>query len=70
MTEEALCMMSGELFSKGEFHKLAYSNFSTGKIYANRQEHLVINTFSKHFKCRLFINGNRFMKFMKIYPLE
>ena len=38
------------VLSREIFHELAYSNFSTGKIFMNHQEHLVINGFSKHFK--------------------
>ena len=62
------------LFSRGNFHKLAYSNFLR-ENFKNHQEQLVINAFSnifnKHVKgITMFMNGKWYAQFVNVFSLE
>ena len=42
--------------------------FEEENFHESRQEHTVPNAFGKYFEGKIFTNGYRFMKFMKIFP--
>ena len=44
--------------------------FRGGNFHESRQEHTVANACSKYFEGKIFMNGYRFVKFVKIFPLE
>ena len=58
-------------FRGGKFSRIALIQLFEGEIFhESRQEHTVPNAFSKYFEGKIFTNGYRFMKFVKIFPLE
>ena len=57
------------LFSRGQFfHKSTYSSILRRKFFTNHQEHFTITCYRKHFENKIFLNGNWFMKLVKITP--
>ena len=63
---DRLLMYSG--YGGGKFSQIALFQLFKGENFINHLDHLVINVFSKHLKGKLFINDNKFVNFVKIYP--
>ena len=57
-------------FRGGKFSQIALIQLFEGEnFHESRQEHTVPNA-CKYFKGKIFTNGYRFVKFMKIFPFE
>ena len=58
-------------FRGGKFSRISLIQLFEGEnFHESRQEHTVPNAFSKYFEGKIFTNGYRFVKFVKIFPLE
>ena len=58
-------------FQGGKFSRIALIQFfEEENFHESHQEHTVPNAFSKYFEGKIFTNGYRFVKFMKIFPLK
>ena len=70
MEQSTIYRIAG-FFRGGKFSRIALIQlFEGGNSHESRQEHTVPNAFSKYFEGKIFTNGYRFMKFVKIFPLE
>ena len=54
----------------GYFWGRKSSRIDLFQLFAGEKFHKLSNVFSKHFKGNIFMNGNWFIKFIKIFPLE
>ena len=61
---------SGFFLRRKIFTNCPNPTFRGGNFHESRQEHTVPNAFSNYFEAKIFTNGYRFVKFVKIFPLE
>ena len=74
LVEKVSVLPYSRLFSRGNFHEFAFSNFLR-ENFKNHQEQLVINIFSnifnKHVKgITMFMNGKWYAQFVNVFSLE